>query len=282
MLRIVMDSAGDIPLEWVEEFNIQIIPVNIHFGERTYLQGVDMSNTDFYRLAEESGIIPKTSQPTPGQFMNFYSRIARPGDTIISVHVTGKLSGTLASAQMAARELAGQYKVIPIDSASGSAVMGFMCREARLMERAGAAIDKIVRRMKAIGPTVSIFLTLKSLEYARKSGRVRALQAIMASMLNIKPIVVLRDGILEVGDKVRTRRRALEYILDATAERMEGRPVYAAVVHSEDPDTGKTLLAKVRGRLNCQDLILTDLSIGIAANLGPGTVGIGAYPVAGG
>jgi len=123
MLRIVMDSAGDVPAGWNQQFDIQVIPLNIHFGEQTFLSGIDLSNADFYRMADESGVIPKTSQPSPQQFIDFYRRVAQPGDTILSVHVTGKLSGTLASAESAARELAGEFNVYPFDSASGSAAM---------------------------------------------------------------------------------------------------------------------------------------------------------------
>ena len=273
-----MDSAGDAPQDWLQEFDIQVIPINIHFGEKTFLQGVDLTNADFYRMADETGTIPKTSQPTPGQFVEFYERIATAGDTILSLHVTGKLSGTLDSARMAAKELAGKFHVHPVDSASGSAAMGYMVREARLMERAGEGIEAIKERLAQIGRDVQVILTLNNLEYARRSGRVKALQAALASLLNVKPVITLKEGVLELGDRVRTRSKSLEYILELTANRVGQKLVNAAVVHSEDPDAGRALLERVRERLNCKNLILTELSIGIAANLGPGTIGIIAYP----
>lgn len=282
MLKIVMDSAGDLPAGWADEYAIDIIPINIHFGERTYLQGVDLGNRDFYRLADESGVIPKTSQPSPQQFIDFYRKIAQPGDEIISVHVTAKLSGTFDSAQMAAQDLAGQYQVYPVDSASGSAAMGYMCREARLLERAGTAVKDIVASLEKIASQVSIVLTLDTLEYARRSGRVKALQAAMASLLNVKPVIYLREGVLELGDRVRTRRKALDYIVEQMSRRVSTRLVNAAVIHSEDPQAAQVLAEQVRKVLNCKELILTELSIGIAANLGPGTVGVVAYPVEGG
>jgi DegV family protein with EDD domain len=276
--QIAMDSAGDIHEDWIGEYDIHIIPINIHFGEQMFLQGVDLSNADFYRIVEESGVIPKTSQPTPRQFVDFYRSFAQPGDTILSMHVTGKLSGTLASAELAARELENEFNVIPVDSAGGSAEMGYMCQEARLMERKGAMYDRIVERMNYIAKHVEIILTLDTLEYARRSGRVKALQAALASLLNVKPIVILREGVLELGDRVRTRRRSLEYVLSLISERMGERLVNAAVVHAEDPGSGAILMDAVRAKLNCKQLIMTELSIGVAANLGPGTVGIVAYP----
>ena len=281
MLRIVVDSAGDLPEGWEDQFDVQTIPINIHFGDRTFLEGIDMSHAEFYHMADETGIVPKTSQPTPQQFIDFYKKIADLGDTILSLHITSKLSGTMASAQIAARELIGKYNIIPFDTLSGSAAVGFMAREARLMERAGAAVEKIVDRLKVIARNVHIVLTINTMEYARRSGRVKALQAALASMLNVKPVIYLREGALEVGDKVRTRSRSLEYIVAAMAKRMGSHMVNAAVVHSEDIESAKVLMARVRAVLNCRELVMTELSIGIAANLGPGTIGVVAYPVEG-
>jgi DegV family protein with EDD domain len=279
MLRIVMDGAGDLPPDWIEAYAINIIPINIQFGERTFLQGIDLSNADFYRMADESRIIPQTSQPSPRQFVEFYKQIAEPGDTILSVHVTSKLSGTLDSAELAAREVRDIYRVIPFDSASGSAAMGYMCREARVMDRKKASIEVIIQRLDFIRSNITILLALNTLEYARRSGRVKALQAALASLLNVKPIVALKDGILDMDDRVRTRRRALEFVVEAVYQRVMNRPVNAAVVQAEDPEAGELLMDQVRSKLDCKDLIMTDLSISVAANLGPGTVGVVAYPI---
>ncbi len=278
MLRIVMDGAGDMPPNWAEEYDISVIPVNIHFKEETYLQGVDLSDEQFYRIARESGTIPQTSQPTPQQFVDFYRRIADPGDTILSIHVTGKLSGTLASAVLAARELKDSYRVLTFDSGCGSAAQGMMCRDARLMERQGASVEAILAWLECVRPEVSIFLTLDTLEFARRSGRVKALQAALASILNVKPIVALQAGVLDMSDRVRTRGKALDFVVESTRQRLGGRPSKVAVVQAQDPDSAEVLMEGARQKLNCQELITTKLSISVAANLGPGTVGIAAYP----
>lgn len=279
MLRIVMDGAGDLPPEWIKDYELDVIPINIHFGQSTFLQGIDLSNADFYRMAEESGTIPKTAQPSPQQFIEFYKQVAEPGDTILSIHVTSKLSGTFESAELATREIGDTFRVIPFDSLSGSAAMGYMCREARQMDRDGLSIESILERLDFIRRNITILLTLNTLEYARKSGRVKALQAALASLLNVKPIVALKEGVLDMDDRVRTRRRALEFIVEAAYRRLADRAANIAVVHAEDPEAGKILMGMVRAKLNCKNLIMTDLSISVAANLGPGTVGIVAYPV---
>jgi len=278
MLRIVTDGAADMPAGWENEYDIQVIPINILFGEKTYLQGVDLSNEDFYQLVEKSGRIPKTSQPSPFQFKEFYQRVAKPGDTILSMHVTSKLSGTFESAVVAARELAGEFNIFPFDSGSGSAALGMMCREARLMERAGVGVQQIVERMTQIRRKVQIVLTMNSLDYARMSGRVGTLQAALASALNVKPIVVLREGILDMAEKVRTRSKAIDRVVEMLQKRFEQEPVHVAAVHSRDPQAAKDLFERARKLFNLRELIMTDLSIAVAANLGPGTVGLIVYP----
>jgi DegV family protein with EDD domain len=279
MLHIVTDGAADMPQEWQQEFWIDVIPINIRFGEKSYLQGVDLDNEGFYRLVDESGKVPKTSQPSPHQFIEFYERIARVGDTILSVHVTSRLSGTFASATAAARELAGRIRILPFDSGCGSAGLGLMCRNARLLERAGATIEQIVQKLESAREQVRIVLALDTLTYALMSGRVGALQAVLASILNVKPIACLREGVIEVTEKVRTRSASLDRILQMAREQVQTRRVHIAVVHARDPKSGQALLERVREMFNVADLVLTDLSVSVAANLGPGTVGLVLYPV---
>jgi DegV family protein with EDD domain len=279
MLKIVMDSACEIPEEWQSEFDVAVIPINIQFGNQTFQQGIDMSNDDFYHLAESTGIIPKTSQPTPQQFVEFYKRIARAGDTILSLHVTSKLSGTYNSAILAAQELHNKLNIIPFDSCAGSAAVGFMCKEARLLDRTGASIQAILSRLEIIRQNVNIVLTLDSLEYARRSGRVKSLQAALAALINIKPIIILKDGMLDIREKVRTRQRAVDRVLEIVHQRVDDHLVNVAVVHSQSIEAARLLMQKVNKTLHVNEAIISDLSIGVAANLGPGTIGIVAYPV---
>ena len=279
MLRIVTDSAADIPAGWEKEFDIQVIPINIQFGEKTYLQNVDLDYEGFYKLVDETKKIPKTSQPSPHQFTEFYKKIAQKGDTILSCHVTAKLSGTYASAVLAAEEVKDLFKVIPFDSAGGSVGIGFMCREARRMDRAGKTVEQIVKYLEGIRYRVRIILTLDTLEYARMSGRVGTLSAALASMLNVKPIAVLRDGVVNMAEKVRTRKAAIARVIEMAKEEFGDQPVHLAVVQARDPEVGKELLERAKKIFNVRDSVLNDLSISLAANFGPGTVGLILYPV---
>jgi len=279
VLRIVTDGAADVPQAWQTEYDIVVVPANILFGEKSYLQGVELDNEGFYKLVDESKRIPKTSQPTPHQFTEAYRKIAQPGDTILSIHVTSKLSGTYASAVIAAEAVKDEFKVIAVDSACGSIAIGFLCREARKMERAGKSVAEILKYIEAVKYKVRIILTLDTLEYARMSGRVKTLQAAFASMLNVKPIAVLRDGELNMAEKVRTRKASLERVIEMAKAEFGDRPVYLAVVHARDLISGQSLLDDVKQRFNCKETVISDLSISVAANLGPGTVGLVLYPL---
>jgi DegV family protein with EDD domain len=279
MLRIVTDSTADTPTGWVKEYDLNVIPINILFGEKTYLQGIDLDNEGFYKLVDESGKIPKTSQPSPHQFVEFYKKVAAKGDTILSIHVTSKLSGTFASAVAAAEELKGALRVIPVDSTGGSLGLGMMCREARKMDRAGKSVEQIVAYLEGIRERVRIILTLDTLTYARMSGRVGTLSAALASVLNVKPIAVLKDGLVNMVEKVRTRKAALERIIEMAAEEFGGQPIYLGIVHARDLKAGNALMAEAKKRFNIKDVVMADLSISLAANFGPGTVGLVMYPV---
>ena len=278
MLRIITDGAADFPAGWEEEFDIQIIPINVHFGEETFLQYVEMSLDDFYKKIDSGSVFPKTSQPSPHQFSEFYKKIADEGDTILSIHVTSKLSGTYASAVIAAEELDGKYNVIPFDSAGGSLGIAFMCRAARMMDREGKSVDEIVDHLEAIREKVEIILTLDNLEYARRSGRVGTLRAALASVLNVKPIAVLKDGVLEMVERVRTRNASLERVLEMGKESFGDLPVHLGMVHARDPESAMKLSGQAKELFNSKDVVQSDLSVSLAINLGPGTVGLVLYP----
>jgi DegV family protein with EDD domain len=279
MLRIVTDGAADIPVGWENEFGIDVIPINIQFGEVTYLQNVDLDNEGFYKMVDETGKIPKTSQPSPHQFMEFYKRIAQAGDTILSMHVTSKLSGTYSSAVAAAQELKTTLNVIPFDSAGGSLGLGLMCREARKMDQAGKSVEQIINYLEGIRTRIRIILTLDTLDYARMSGRVGTLSAALASILNVKPIAVLRNGVVDMVEKVRTRKVALERVITMAEVEFGDQPLYLGIVHARDISSGKSLMEEAKKRFNCKETHLIDLAISLAANFGPGTVGLVLYPV---
>jgi DegV family protein with EDD domain len=281
MIRIATDSTCDLPGEFFKEYDISVVPINIQFGAETYQDGVTIDRATFFRKIDELGILPSTSQPSAGQFAESYTRMSEAGATdIISLHVTAKLSGTYQSADLAKGMVADQVRVHPFDSAGGSAGLGFMAVEAARMVEEGRTVSEILARMEDLRSRISIVFTLKDLRFAHMSGRVGKMQRSLASLLNIKPIVLLQDGIIDVMQQVRTRRKALDRMLEIMAERIgASAPVNLAVLHAEAPDEGQDLLARAKALFNCQETFLVNLTTSLVVHFGPGTLGLVAYRV---
>jgi DegV family protein with EDD domain len=282
VIKIVTDSTCDLTDEYYRDHDITVVPINIQFGTETYLDGVTIDSSTFYRLIDERGILPKTSQPSAGQFEEQYRALAAGGATdIISIHVTAQLSGTCQSAELAKTMLADRVRVHPYDSACGSAGLGFMVVEAARMARAGRSVEDILARLEAVRPNIQILLTVKDLRFAQMSGRVGKLQSSLASLLNIKPIIILEDGLIDVSEKVRTRRKALDRMMAILEERVgRSAPVNLAVVHAMAPAEGQALLDEASARFACRECFVTDLALSLAVQFGPGTLGLVAYPAA--
>jgi len=276
MLRIVTDGGADMPDGWEEEYDINLLPLRVRFGEEEFVQGVNIDKTNFYQIVAEKRMVPNSSLPSPHQVVEYYRKIAKKGDEILSIHITSKLSGTFSIMQMAAKEVQKEFNVFPFDSGAGSAIQGFMCREARLMNLQGCSVQDIIKRLEDIRKRVVVIFTLDNLEYARMNGRINGMMSAISSLLKVKPIVVLGDGQLQMGEKVRTRSRSIERVIEMVRDRIGEREVTMAVVHANDPATAVSMVERVKQMLHIKELVVTELSIPVAANLGPGTVGIAA------
>ncbi|MCS6845500.1 MAG: DegV family protein [Caldilineales bacterium] len=279
MIRIVTDSTCDLPEGQLQALGVTVVPVNIHFGTEEYHEGEDLSYDDFFRLVEERHEVPKTSQPSPGRFEQTYRQLAAEGaTTILSLHVTGKLSGTVQSATIAAEKVKDAVDVRVFDTLAGSAGSGFMVLEAVDLLQQGADADAVLARWAEIRDHLRIFFMLDTLKYARMSGRVGAIQSSLAALLQVKPIVVLNQGVLELGERVRTRRAAIERMLELTRAAFGDKPLNVAVVHALAPDAAESFLAEVQAQFSCRRTFVARLAASLVAHLGPGTLGIVAYP----
>jgi len=278
MIRIVTDSTCDLPEELMAQHDIRVVPIHIQFGAETYRDGQTIDKTTFYRRVEQNGILPKTSQPPPSDFVKIYQAIAGPADEIFSIHVTSKLSGTFNSAQLAAEALADRIKVHVFDSWGGSAGLGFMCLDAARMAEASASATEILKRLESTRPQVNHLFTLANLKFAEMSGRVNKLQSVLASLLNVKPIVRAEGGLMEVADQVRTRKKAIERVISMARERVGEATVNLAVIHAQAPDEAVELLEQARRALKVGEAFVHDLALSLAVHFGPGTLAVVTYP----
>ncbi|MBP8001217.1 MAG: DegV family protein [Chloroflexi bacterium] len=280
-MRVVMDDTGDLPLDLAKKHHIHIIPINIHFGTEEYLSGVNISRAQFYEKTKTVGAhnFPKTSQPNPYQFREVYESILAEGEEeILTVVVSEKLSKTYESAAQAGKELANRGRFYLHDSLAGSAAQGFQALEAARMAEQGVPIKDILRRLEQMRQEQVIYLMIDNLEYAVKGGRVSSLQSVVASLLNIKPIMKLDDGHIVPASKVRTRKKALGELLDSVKAKVGSRKVKLGIVHANAPKEAEELLAQASQIFNTSDKMFMDLTLPVAINLGPGALGVIAIP----
>lgn len=279
MIRIVTDSTCDLPEEALATHRIAVVPVNLQFGQESFEEGITLQREEFYQKVDALNAIPQTSQPSPGQFAAVYDAVRRePGvDAIISVHLTSRLSGTYDSAVLAAAQMPAGPPIVPFDSHSGSMGLGFMALEAAKMAEAGAAVAAIISRLEEVRRRMAIYFSLQDLRYARMSGRVGAVQALLVSLLDIKPMLTVVEGELKLARRVRSRRQAIPIIVDALTAVVGDRPSRVAVVHAQAPDVALEIKEVLARQTNPIEILVRDLSIGIAVHFGPGAVGVVGY-----
>ena len=278
MIKIIVDGSADMPKGWPEKYQFDILPMPIQIGNRTYYQGQDIDIEKFYDLVGDENNVPQSAAPSPGHIISFVEQVCEFGDTVLAINVSGKMSSTVSMMKFAAKELKDKLNMLVFDSEAGSAVLAFMAREARLRERAGDSLEEIMRVLETIREKMMVVMTVDRLEFARRSGRVSALKAALTSLLKIKPIISLHEGLMSASEMVRTRKKSLARLVERVKDQFGSESVKIAIVHAQDLETAELLKRMAEELLNTTETILTDLSLAVAANLGPKTVGIVALP----
>jgi DegV family protein with EDD domain len=279
MIKIVADSTCNLRPEILERYDIRVAPISIQFRDETYEEEIDIDRAAFYRKIEEMGIIPTTSQPTPAWFARYYEELASHGHQILTITITSKHSGTYDSAVLA-KEMVPQANVHVFDSLSISLGTGWMILEAARMSEAGDDLPHILDRLATVRERMSLKLTPSTLKYLQMSGRVGRLQGVLASMLRVLPIISVDYGVLEAGERIRTRSKALARLIELTEQTVGTTlPVNLAVVHANIPQEGQDFLEQAQSRFNVNEVMFDDLVASLAVHGGPGIIGLIAYPV---
>lgn len=271
-VHIVVDSTASLPDDVLAQYEITVVPIAIQLDDHDYEDGVTLLKPEFY-AALAAGRQPLTSQPSPGAFYRVYQQLLGEGESIISIHLTGKHSGTVQSARLAAEMFPGA-DIEVIDSGLTSAAMGLMALVAAKSAQLGQTKREILEAIGEARERISVFVCVPTLEYLRRSGRVSFAQAALADILAIKPILTMRNGLLEVAEKVRTYKRALERAIALTEEQVGSDPVQVAIVHANAPEAAEAFLKQVESRLNVASSLISDIGSALAAHGGPGMLGL--------
>lgn len=270
-VKIVTDSASDIPVEIASELGITVVPCNVHFGTETYRDGVDLMVDEFYEKLVESPVHPTTSQPSPGAFVDVFDSLADDADGIVAIHISSKLSGTYNSAVQASGLSSTKCPIEVVDSYQVSMGMGLVVMAAAEAAQQGATMDEILTTVKSLLPKAEVFCLLNTLEYLRKGGRIGAAKAMVGTMLNIKPIITIRDGVVEQIDKVRSTVKGENKLLEI-AKSFD--PIESAsVFHSTSPEAADRISQKLFEILpESKSPVRANLGTAIGVHSGPGAL----------
>jgi DegV family protein with EDD domain len=281
-MKIVTDSGTDTILspEEKEALNITIVPLNVTLDGVTYREGIDIEPATFYDLLDASENLPTTSQPSAGDFAETYRKLSKDGSEILSIHITSGLSGTYHSA-IAGAKLVSDAKVTHFDTKTLSAAAGWQVKAAAQAIKNGWAVEKALELAKRIGDASESMYTLNDLKYLIHGGRISHMKGLIASMLNIKPLIgveKVNGTYIQLGQS-RTFKRALQGLVDkATSFLPAGSDVQAQVLYSFNPDGAKMLRDLVDKTFKCSWLPLGPMSLVLGAHTGRSMVGLAIAP----
>ena len=271
-IALVTDSTADLTEEIIKENDIHVISLKVRFKDEEYFDS-EITSEEFYRRLAEEKELPKTSQPSPEEFINLYRRLLKDYQEIISVHLSSGLSGTLNAAHIAKSQL--QEKIHIIDSKTISLGMGLLVLEAAKNIREGLNSSQIIDSLSNARKNIETLFTLNTLEYLQKGGRIGKVQGIVGSLLNIKPVVrVGDDGIYHTYGKARSQEKALESVIKAFQDLAKGRKqISLAVAHGAAQQAGTYLKEALENAFQIKTTAYTQVGPVIGVHTGPGTVG---------
>jgi DegV family protein with EDD domain len=275
-IAIVTDSSAYLPADLVARYGIHVMPLKVAFGQTVYRDCIDITEEEFYRKLAQAKELPITSQPSAGEFLALYQEMAREAQGILSVHISGALSGTYNSA-LAAREMLPDVPIEVVDSRSTSMGLGFLVLAAAQAAEEGKSLAEIATLTRDLVPRLNVIFVLDTLKYLQKGGRIGGAQALMGSMLAIKPLLHLYEGRVEPLEKVRSKGKAVERLVEVMAERLQGRPAHVAILHSAIPQEAEALRAQITARFTCCELLFSGVSPVIGTHTGPGCLGLAFY-----
>ena len=231
-IKIVTDSTSDLDSHIAEDLGITIVPLNVHFGESVFKDGIDLDTDQFFDKLINGNVFPSTSQPSLGEFVDVYKEISQPGDVIISVHVSSKLSGTINSAQQAANTLSGTVDVRIVDTQQVSMTVGLSAVGAAQAAREGKSVEECIAVAESVARRSNFFALFDTLEYLEKGGRIGKARSLIGGLLKIRPILRVEDG--EIGQFSKARSRNMGMLKLEEAVRELGKLDDIAIVYSTD------------------------------------------------
>jgi len=269
-VKIVTDSTADLPAQLAQELGITVVPVYLRFGEKVYRDRVDMSEDEFYQKLEGSPIHPTTSQPTPQDFADVYSKLSREADEIVSIHVSSKISGTYNSALQGRELIATGCRIEVVDSFSVSMGLGLIAMTAARLARARENLQGIMEEIKQAIPSIRLLGVFDTLKYLLLGGRIGKAKALLGSILNVKPLITMQNGELFPAGLARTRAKGVERLYELVKNTLNVQEL--AIVHSTTPGEASSLKERIASIFDTKLVHLARLGPALGVHAGPGTL----------
>ena len=269
-VAVVVDSTADIPQALRDEYNISVVPLTVLFGNETFLDGVEMTGDQFYKRLVEGNMHPKTSQPSPGQFVDVFERLGQDHDGIISIHLSGKLSGTVQSAHQAA-ELVPNTPIRIVDSGSVSMGIGFLALEAARMAQAGQSLDQVADQIEVMAQRAYVWAALDTLKFLERGGRIGGARAFLGTLLSVKPIIEIR-GEVNPAEQVRTHRKAMARLVELA--KSQSPYSHIAVMYTTSRQYADEIVGQVQALGGDDQIVVAQLTPVLGVYGGPDLVGI--------
>ncbi len=277
MIKIVTDSASGITPELARQYGIAVVPLFVHFGEEAFREGLDIQLPEFFTRLKAAPQLPTTSQPSAGDFLQVYRDLTSDGSEVISVHLSAKLSGTVASA-CAARDMLPGARIHVFDTRMITTAQAMMAIEAARMARVGQTAQTILARLEQLAEGFRLYFAVDTLEYLQKGGRIGKAAALLGTALQMKPLLALEEGVVEPKERIRTKARAVARIEELAMEQTAGRScLYLGVLHGAAPDEARRLESALCSRLSPGQTLMSEVGPVIATHTGPGVVGVVFY-----
>ncbi|MFC1952433.1 DegV family protein [Chloroflexota bacterium] len=280
-VAIITDSVACIPPELAEKYGIEVVPIELHFGDKVYLDGVDLSPTEFYTLLRQAEKLPTTSAALPGSFLEAYHKVRQRADNILCISLSAKLSGMFNSAQLAVERLNGALPSTSIrilDCGTAAAAEGLVVLAAARAAVSGEDLTEVMETAKRVMQRVNLLVALDTLYYLVKGGRIPKAAAWASSILKVKPIVTISEGEVHPVTNPRTTRGALKRILEIMGQKVVmGQPLHVAVMHADALDEAVGLRDQISSQFDCAELFITEFTPVMGAHTGPGVVGVAFY-----
>lgn len=277
-VAIITDSTAYLPDEIIKELGIYVTPLTLHWGEETFRDGVDIHAEEFYERMAKTYLIPTTSQVTVNAFNDLFASLLEQGYAVLAVLISSGISGTVDSALQAKNNFP-DAPIAVVDSQVVAMPLGFMAMKAARAAKAGASLEECQALVEAVYPKIGVYFTVDDLKYLNKGGRINTAKRLIGSALNIKPIMEIRAGKIELVESVRSRKKALERMLELVERDINGaEQVRISTFHAADQEDCQALLAEAIERFKPIETVTTFVSPVIGSHTGPGTVSI-AYQV---